>query len=356
MSEVIFNTGSNFDEGSAVLNPILQSIVSEAEGQVGLDDEMAKYGFSKEQAISPEGTITSMIGPSPLPEIDEDEESPILTQMTGFPKQYKIRIHAQKHKCTDLFRRWVEMGAVLEGADSSVKTELNNLKDGVKQLTEARILAYNVEMAKIFANGFSTTAAYGAGSASPDGLSLFNGSHKIKKTGGTYSNLQAGALTSTTLQEAINKLKTGVKKGNGYSLKTPKVYTLFVSRALETAARAILNTAGSQSGIYAGTGNNANLLNTFSFNGNAVEIVTLDMLGELDSKGAIIGGSNAATMWFLMNREEALRVKAFRFFTLGGDIMNMWKNDDTDSVYVKIKTYFAVDHYNPEILVGSTWA
>lgn len=353
---VTFNTGSNFAEGVAILNPIFRDIVSEAEGQVGLVDEMSKYGFSKEEAITPEGKITSLIGATPFPEIDEDEESPLMTQMQGFEKGYKIKIYSKKHKCTDLFRRWVEMGAVLQGADTSVVRELNVLKDGVKQLTDGRVLTYNVEMAKLLANGFSITNSFGAGSASPDGKALFATDHIIKSTNGSYSNTGTAALAEASLQAAITALKTGVKKGNGYSVKTPSKYVLMVSRALETTARKLLNTAGSQSGIYAGTGSNANLLNVFSFNGNAVEIQVLDMLGELDAQGNVIGGSNAATIWFLLNQEEAMRVKAFRFFTLGGDIMNMYKNDETDSVFVKLKTYFAVDHYNPEVIYGSTGA
>ena len=130
------------------------------------------------------------------------------------------------------------------------------------------------------------------------------------------------------------------------SIKTPSMYTLLVPRALETTARKLLNTPGSQSGVYAGTGSNANLLNVFSFNGSAVEIVVLDMLGEDDGRGNKVGGTNANTMWFLMNKEYATRYKVFRINRLRDKEIKMFMDDETDSVFTKITATFEVDHYD----------
>lgn len=84
-----------------------------------------------------------------------------------------------------------------------------------------------------------------------------------------------------------------------------------------------------------------------------VEIQVLDMLGEIDpATGAKIGGTNADNMWFLLNKELAAKVKAFRVFTLWGNEMRMVSNDETGSTSVVIDTHFGVDHYNPEVILG----
>lgn len=57
-------------------------------------------------------------------------------------------------------------------------------------------------------------------------------------------------------------------------------------------------------------------------------------------------------MWFLLNKEYALRYKAFRLFKLWDREIKMWQDDETDSFYTKITMHFGVDHYNPEALMG----
>lgn len=57
-------------------------------------------------------------------------------------------------------------------------------------------------------------------------------------------------------------------------------------------------------------------------------------------------------MWFLMNKEYALRYKAFRMFRLWDNEIKMWQDDETDSFFAKVTTHFGVDHYNPESVMG----
>jgi hypothetical protein len=272
--------------------------------------------------------------------------------MQGYTKGYKMDTYGGKHKCTKVFYEWIKKGAHMTGVDSSVLVELNKFKDAVERLVNGSLLTLNAQIAKVYASGFAITTAYGAGSPSPDGLPLFSASHLVKKTGGTYSNIATGALTATTLASTIQQYKTTVKTPNGYRVKTPDIFTLLVPRALETTARVILNSSGSQAGIYAGTGSNANLLNVFSFEGSKVKLEVLDMLGEPDENGDVVGGSKADTMWFLVNMEYALRYKAFRVFRLWDNEITMWKDDETDSFFTKLTVHFGVDHYNPESAMG----
>jgi len=357
MSNINFQTGANFAEGSAILNPIIQEIANQTEAQVGLADQAALYGVVMGNALTPNGQITAMVGPEPLQPIDEDGIVPLLSLLQGYTKSYAMQSYGLKHKCTKVFFEWIKKGAQMVGADSSVQTELNNFKESVIRLVQGSQLTMNEQIAKLYANGFSITSAYGPGSPSPDGVALFSASHVIKKTGGTYTNIATGALTAVTLESTIQLYKTQVKTPNGYRVKTPDVFDLVVPRALETAARKILNSNNDQAGIYAGTGTNAALLNVFSFQGSKVRLTVLDMLGEISSDGVTkIGGANADAMWFLLNKEYALTYKAFRLFRLWDNEIKMWQDDETDSFFTKITTHFGVDHYNSESVMGYAWA
>lgn len=125
--------------------------------------------------------------------------------------------YAGKHKVTKLFRKWIEQGAQIQGADASVKQELEQLKQAIAYLVEGSKLTMNTEFTKVLANGFSITAAYGEGSASPDGKALFAADHIVKIDSSTYTNIIAGAISSTVdtaranILAAIQSYKTQVK-------------------------------------------------------------------------------------------------------------------------------------------------
>lgn len=348
-----FNTGSNFAEGVAVLSPLILEFINQTEAQVGLEDQAAKLGFVIETPATPEGKITAKIGASPAQTIGEDEEFPLISQEQGYEKSYKLNTSGARHKVTKTFAKWVENGAQhLAGADSSVVSSINEFKDGLMDLTDAIMMKLNVDMTKVLANGFVATEAFGAGSPSPDGVALFSASHVVKKTGATYSNVINALLTATSLEAAIEAYKTNIKMGNGFRVKTPDIFDLLVPRALETTARKILNSSGDQAGIYAGTGSNANLLNVFSFQGSKVRLVVLDLLGEPDENGVVIGGSDAGTKWFLYNRELAQKLKAFRIFKLWDKEVDVYTKPETGSTFVQIGSHYGVEHYNPEVIMG----
>ena len=352
---VNFTTGANFAEGQALLSRTIQEIINTTESQVGLMDQMAVLGFVNEDIVLVDGVITSMVGPEPLEEIAEDGVSTIATLMEGFNKRYKLKEYSLKHKCTKVLSKWLEKGPNFDGVDSSVKTELLKFRDNLTNLVYGNVLIRNQIMQDVFARGFSVTEAYGPGSALGDGQALISATHVIKKpfVGGptTFDNTATGALSATTLESTIEKYKTSIYAPNGYRIKTPDVFTLMVPRALETTARKILNSSGPQAGIYAGTANNANLLNVFSFQGSKVKLVVLDMLGEYRKDGTRIGND---AMWFLANTEYNLMYRSFRVFSLWDKEVETWKDDETSAMMTKIGTYFTADAFNAEGLMG--WA
>lgn len=352
---VTFNAGANFAEGKAILSPIIQEIINTTDAQVGLSDQTANLGFVVGIALTPEGTIESTVGPEPLRKKNEDGLAAKATKMTGWTKGYGLEEWALQYSCTKLLSKWIEAGAQIQGADSSVKTEIQKFKNNMEDLIAGSNMTKNILMTKVFAQGFaatSTGAAFGPGSLLGDGQLLFSASHVVKKTGATFSNLIGGAFSAAQLETEIQAYKTLHYAPNGYRIRTPDMFTLYVPRALETAARKVLNSSGDQAGIYAGTANNANLLNVFSFAGSKVKMVVLDLLGEVDEDGAVIGGTNANTMWFLGDADYNREFKSFRMFTLWDKEIKMWVDNDTDRINTKIDLCIGADSYNFEGLRG----
>lgn len=352
VSNVNFQTGVNFQEGAQILSPLIQEIADIVDAEVGLKDEAAKYGFTVGQVVTPNGVITSMVWPEYLPEINEDGEAPLITLTQGYEKGYELKGYGAATKTTKLFIEWLSAAKTMNGVDSSVSIELNKFKENMVRLMRSSKRTINREFANLLGKGFSVTAAFWPWSASPDGVALFSASHVVKSDGSTYSNLRAAALSANELEAAIIAYKTTVKAASGFRIDTPSMFTLLVPRALETTARKILNSSGDQAGIYAGTGSNANLLNVFSFQGSKVELVVLDMLGETDKAGGKVGGANADAMWFLLNKEYALEYGAFRIFTLWNDEVETWYEPKTSSHFTKLTSWWGIDHYNPESIMG----
>jgi len=158
-------------------------------------------------------------------------------------------------------------------------------------------------------------------------------------------------LNATSLQFALDLHKAELKLQNADFVDSPQVYKLYVSRALATTARSILNTPGSQAGVYAGTGNNANLANTFGFNGNMVEIVELPELGSILKDGTVVGSNN---YWFVHNQEFSTIAAAMRMITLYDAEVEVYENHSNKNTFVSVDLGFAIDHYGAEsFIVGS---
>ena len=90
----------------------------------------------------------------------EDGETPILTLTQGYDKGYEMKTYGGRLKTTKLFLEWLKKAQTLQGADSSVKTELNKFKDGIVRLMRSSKRTINREITNTLAKGFSITAAF----------------------------------------------------------------------------------------------------------------------------------------------------------------------------------------------------
>jgi len=336
-------TGHFFENSSDLLTPTLIDIVNQRIAESGYDDEFMKVGYVNEKVFTKDGTITSMVGPEALKEIVEGATAPLINKEQGFEKGFRVKQYARKMVVSKLLSKWIMKNETLASADTSVQKEIYGLMNEVSFLADGAKLTLNNEGIGVIANGFVANQAYGKGSASPDGEALFSASHVVKKDGSTYSNIESGALTATTLEAAVQKHKTEIRMGNGRRVRTADVYQLLVPRALETTARKILTADGLGTGSY-----DPSQITVFDFLGNKVELVVSDVLGQPDDNGGTVGTD---TNWFLINSSLARQIKAFRVFELYGQEVTTWYDDDSGNYYVKLDMAFGCDHYQPEVIV-----
>jgi len=75
----------------------------------------------------------------------------------------------------------------------------------------------------------------------------------------------------------------------------------------------LINSATNAPGVFAGTGSNANLINTFYFGGNKVKFVSNPWLGASTAEKGTLGN---ATQWYLANAMAAKSQRALRYIAL----------------------------------------
>jgi len=345
--EITFGGG-----GSELMNPLITKTVD----QINLERKWSKAKeslcFSDTRPLSSTETYSSVNGVNELPVILENGTKEEIEVSVWPSKGYSIVEYGGKITSSFLFGEWLRTAKTLNGASDDLKAEFVAQSQKTKKLMNAAEKGMEYECVKVYTKGFSTTAGYWPGSATPKGLSLFNASHTVFATGGTFSNLATGALTSTTLKAGI-QLHIAARLENGDRVSQPRTagYTLYVSPAGEVNAREILNNGSKFSALSA---NNSNVENVFMFEGSKVVLEIMEKLGDYDKDGTLIGTD---VMWFLANKPALKEAEAFKFIRLYSPIVKQYMNDETDQSIVDIRNGFAADHYGAEyFVVGSTGA
>ena len=341
--EITFNWG-----GNELMDPMVTKVVDQMNLERKATAAKAKLWFVDTKPLSENETYGSVNGVNELPKILENWTKEEMLLSVGPTKGYSIVEYGSKITSSFLFWEWLKTAQTLKGASDDLRAEFVNQAKKTKKLLQAADMWVEIECTKVFAKGFAITAAKWPGSATPKGLPLFSASHTIYATGGTFSNLETGALTATNLATAIGK-HIAIRLENGSRVKQPRMegYTLFVSADKELAARVILN----DNSKFAGTGTNANLGNQFMFEGSKVNLEVMDKLGDYDKDGNIIGST---TQWFLVNMPALKEAEALKFIRLYSPLVKQYMNNETDQSIVDVRNGFAVDHFWAEyFIVGS---
>lgn len=274
----------------------------------------------------------------------------------GPKKGISQREIGEKFTMSYLMSQWARTATNLAGAPDAIQAELTDRAEQARDLVRGYDITYAEEQVKLYTLGFSVTTAEGPGSAcARDGLSLFNASHELKD-GSTFSNLVTtvvdytddGTTGAKVLQEALNASKI-IKFDNGKKVETPKeAYKLYCSRLYSVYWKKVLNDGSN----FSGKGDNSNELNEFTFDGNMVKLVVLDLIGDLDVDGNVIGDERQT---FLSNPTYIKGARAIRKANLYAPRIKNFENDETDVMSTSIRAIIGTGHFDAEFgIIGMT--
>ena len=325
---------------------------------------MSIMDYTDTPLLNPSQTFTTKSAPTSMGNVLETG-IPENADMVFTPKKgiYQVEV-ARKYSRSHLFTKWARQAKTLQGAPDAIQAELLDVAAETRDLALAYDSRYAEELVKLLTKGFSVTTAAGPGSATPKGKALFD-THPYGVTGssisGTFTNFTNGAFTfdpnnstdltngTTRLQTLINQLKA-VRDENGKYIKQIGPYKLYVSRIREVFWKSVLNN-GSK---FSGQGTNAMRENQFLFDGNIVEIVVLDLLGQPDYQGVNIGTTDYI---FVTNSGALKQAKAIKTYRLYPLTIESWVNMDTKVLTTDARAAIGCDHYGAEkFIAGSTCA
>ena len=319
---------------------------------------MALMDFTDTALLSPNQTAAAKSAPKAMGNLTETG-IPASAEFAFTPKKgFAQQEIGAKYSRSRLFTKWARQAKTLQGAPDAIQAELADVSSEMRDLALAYDIRYAEELVKVFANGFS------GGSLTPKGKNLFD-THTWGVTGsaftGTFANFTNGAITfdpnnSTDLsngaarvQALIDQLKQA-KDENGKLVKQMGPYKLYCSRVREVFWKAVLNNHSK----FSGQGSNAMKENQFIFDGNIVEIVVLDLLGQVDYNNATIGGGNYI---FITNSGALKASKSLKTYRLYPLTIDSWENMETGVLTTKGVGIVGADHFGCELFIaGSTCA
>lgn len=337
----------------------LDGLVTETINQADLVENHKQYksalDYTDTTLLNPDQKFSSRLPNGWLKNVEE-RGTKAIRDLSFWPKKgLSQREVGAKFTNTYLFSQWAMKAQNLKGAPDAIQAELADSTEQSRDLVQGYDITYAEEMVKVLSLGFGVTAPEWPGSASArDGLSLFNAAHELKN-GTPFSNVVTGAAYTDVatgqakLQEALDILK-GIKLDNGKKMMQPSgvPYKVYCSRERETFWLEVINNGSDK----AGTGSNSAKENTFSFRNNLVQIVVLDLLGDTDADGNIIGTTD---MWFVSNPTAVKKMKALRCANLYAPMLKKYMNDETDEINTSIRAIVGAGHYDLEFaMVGST--
>lgn len=327
---------------------------------------MGLLDIKEEKLLNPSQTYSTKAAPKGMKTITETGIIPT-TEMIFTPKKgvNQVKI-GNAYERSETFTEWARIGQNINGAPDAIQAELLLASSQVRDLALAYDIRFAEEMVKVLTKGFSITASAGPGSATPKGKALFD-THTYGVTGqpgsGTFTNFTNGALTftssaadilagTTRVQTLINQLKQA-RDENGKYIRQGGLYKLYCSEVRSVFWRQVLNNGSN----FSGQGTNAMQENQFLFDGNKVELVVLNILGQTDTgadDGTLIGTTD---MIFVTNSGTLKQTGAYKAFRLTPLKIDSWVNQQTKVAVTDGRAFISADHYGLELFVaGSTCA
>lgn len=341
-------------EGFKLIRSNIEKIVDELELDPTLDGVAEALGFVFTPVTRPDGKITTLKWVLDLEEIGELDELPLLEDEEGPEKGYELKRFWGKNAISKAASKWLDKARMDSTIPAEVKDEIAKLTNKVSRLSARAKKARNFLATQLLVKGFSITSDFGPGSPTPYGQPLFSAVQPIGTTSTTQSNLMTGGaavLSQTNLEAAIDRIRN-MRDGNGTVIWLASSYTLVVGYQQEKLARKILNDGSNFAAASLDVQvNNSVTMSVFQWDGFKINLLVLTTLGQPSVSGTVGTG----TEWFLLNHELASEMEAFRLIPLYEAEIDSYKDSNNKVTYIDVDMSFTVDHYNPEVIVGSLW-
>lgn len=354
MSRVKINGTLASTQGFQLLKKNLEGRTDEAKFDPTKDPILSALGFEVRRVRNPEGKFDILAGVLDLRSIDEFDSIPMIEDEIVGEKGYNTSRYGGKRGLSKRTVEWLK-AATEEDRElpDFVISDIEELTRSTQRLSQRAMKTKNFAATRVLTEGLKTTlTSFGAGSPTLKGKALFATDHPYGDDGtgaplGTQSNKMTKKLTKEYLLEAID-LHRAMRDETGTRMGVASTYTLVIPRELERTAREILSNGLSFAG---GEAANTNIPNTFIWDGFRVELMVLDTLNQPSTEYGTIGDDK---QWFLINSEMSREMGAMKFIYLYDDTIEFYKSDDSKAVYYDIDLEFTADHFNYQVIVGST--
>jgi len=338
-----------------LIRPELEIAFSEADLDPRAEGSILEaLGFVTVETRLPQHVVTRIGSVSALPKINENGDRPRQSYSTWDEKGYKVSQYGWSYSISKLAMKVIkDSGLDTSLLHPTVASELSDLASQIKRLGISAKITMVDEATKLLANGFSVTAPYGAGSASPDGYALFSASHA------SGSNLVTWAISSSTAQtkltEAITALRA-IKNDKWGIYRLPSMYTLVCNPTNYLVWVKALNNweyfSSKQDDVALSNWITANVFTSVDW--FKVALIALESFGQPDVNGVTIW---TGTQSFLLDADRLRMSKALRLIKLYDVEIDDYIDQRTKEYVVDCDFAFTVDHFGAEIgIVGFTWA
>lgn len=347
-----------------LIEPVVVKLVDEMDNDPRIAENVAeKLGFVPFEAVTKDGQIMSKLGITGTPTVGELDGFVLDEDKYGNKISYDVIRKFPATGMSSEAKKWIERAGQLKDIPEELKKDLAQSLNRMKRQYAKIRISQNEYLTKTFTKGFDAVSApFWPWSAVYDGKPLFASDHLIIGTGGTQSNIVAGAgnthapLTYASLKLAVKMLRE-MKDGLGVRMKRPNsgIYDLVVSPELEATALDVLSDGNGVSPYnYNGAeAQNDNFANIFSTrDGFKVRLIVLETMNQPDSENPTenIGSDK---MWFLINKEVAKAKEAFLDVRFGDISMEIYYDQTKRATFLTAEKFFGAQALYPEIVVGS---
>lgn len=371
MSKVTFITPDSVNSESlhTLVEPFINEIEKQSENDARLEDNIAKeFGFQDFYPSNKEGQIITKLGIYGAPIVGERDEYTMSEKLYGPKIGYGVKRVFPASEITSEAEKWMTAGWKESDLNDVIKQEIQSSFGSLTDEINSIKMTENEYLLKIIALGFnSVKAEFGPESKVYDSKGLFAVDHEVIKTGEFYSNIVTEgavgtigtthvALTFDSLKKAVEMSRT-MKDGLGKRVKRPmdSIYDLYVAPEGESNALDVLSdTHGFMPYTYTGAdAGNGNYANIFVRKGFKVRLNVVDGLNQPDSTDPENLTIGSATMWFVINKSEAIRRSAFRKIILGDITIEISRDPKTKLLVASAEKHFGGEILYPEVIVGS---